>query len=769
MIRTTTGLALLLVFLAHGSLGAADKTNDKPNKVVDGLIVQIPTTISSESIGRMRSLLHGPLKRFAEGAARQGGRFVVLCDFNPDDRRSESDDFGACYDLATFLRSLQTDHKGVRVVAYIHGDVRRHSVLAALACSEIAMSEKGRFGQVASTSKPLGVVELAAYDTITKGRYPAVLIRKMHDASVEVVRDGNDFTDAKTKPKGIPVNGLGAGDVALFTFAKAKDVGLAQQVAVNTLDEVRRLYDLPVGSAKRSLDRASAWRIVLEGQVTGELVEQTKRRVERALRAKATTLLLEIRTIGGSHDQAHRLGLFLASLQERKTEEPIETIAYVTSKARNLAVFIAFGCNRIVMQLEESEDQLGGDLNPDDEDESLPGEARLGGFASYLRRHPTLEGLRKDRQEPNDANFAQRIDKETLELEQRLTSQLQEIASKQTYSPVIAAGFFDRAMKIHLAERAKGTSGRMILADDLFQKDQQGQKEWRSVEMIKPWHNNAKFEGRYLTLTARQAREIGLVQTTVKNIDELYQLEGLTKPQIRTADADWLDGLADFLRDPWTSVLLVMIGITCLILELKMPGVGLPGVVAAICFVLFFWSHSQLHGQITWLAILLFVLGLLLIGLEVFVLPGFGVCGISGVLLVLASLGLVAYGHWPRTNSEWIDLGNKIAPFGISMLGSLVAVALVIRYLPNIPVLNRLVSKTEDEDHAFAEPEHPSHAQYQSLLGAIGVAATPLRPAGKTQFGEEFVDVIAEGGYIMPGTRVQVVEVEGNRVVVKEV
>ena len=93
----------------------------------------------------------------------------------------------------------------------------------------------------------------------------------------------------------------------------------------------------------------------------------------------------------------------------------------------------------------------------------------------------------------------------------------------------------------------------------------------------------------------------------------------------------------------------LVIGVTCLILELKMPGASLPGVIAAVCFVLFFWSQSQLHGQITWLAVLLFILGLVLIGVEVFVLPGTGVCGISGVLLMVGSLGLVAFGHWPQT------------------------------------------------------------------------------------------------------------------------
>jgi membrane-bound serine protease (ClpP class) len=104
------------------------------------------------------------------------------------------------------------------------------------------------------------------------------------------------------------------------------------------------------------------------------------------------------------------------------------------------------------------------------------------------------------------------------------------------------------------------------------------------------------------------------------------------------------------------------------------------------------------------------------------------------------------------------------------MLGALLTVVLIVRYLPHIPVLNRLMSRPPEEDEdGLAEPLHPSHHELQALLGAIGVAATPLRPAGKSQFGDSFVDVVAEGGYIMPGTRVQVVEVEGNRVVVKEV
>lgn len=759
-------LFTLSFLLAVPSLRGAERP-------ADGLLVQIPTSITSESTGRLRSVLHGPIKRFEQGAARQGGKFVLICDFNPDGRRAECDDFGASYGLAGYLRSLQKELAGVRIVAYVHGDVRRHSVLPVLACSEIVFSEKGRLGQVVVPGKLLPPPEQTAYETITASRLPPLFVRKMYDPALEIVKVGDQYHDAnqKPRPQGELVASLPAGATALYTFATAKEYGLCQQIPSSTLDEVRVAYGLPRSSAQRVLDRTKCWRIVLEGQVTGELVEQTKRRVERALRARANVILLEINCIGGDPQKAHDLGLYLASLNDRKAEHPIETIAFVTNKARNLATVLAFGCNKIIMQRAEEGDAR--DLNPDDEDESLPDEARLGGFDLFIRRHPRIDPIRKElaamgAADPRRDMLEQKLQEETSAIEDTLRTQLTDLARKQMYPEVIAAGMCNRALKIHIVERARGaTGGRAFLSDEELNADAVGEKLWRSVGLVKP--AQPRYEGRYLTLTARQAKELGIAQAVVKDLDELYELEGITVSQVHKAEADWLDSLADFLRDPWTSVILVMIGITCLILELKMPGVGLPGVIAAICFVLFFWAHSQLHGQITWLAILLFILGLILIGLEIFVLPGFGICGISGILLVLGSLGLVAYGHWPRSSEEWIRFGHTIGPFGISLLGSLLLVFLVVRYLPNIPVLNRLILKQQEESELATTPDYPLHAELQALLGAIGVAATPLRPAGKTQFGDAFVDVVAEGSYITPGTRVRVVEVEGNRVVVKEV
>jgi membrane-bound ClpP family serine protease len=246
---------------------------------------------------------------------------------------------------------------------------------------------------------------------------------------------------------------------------------------------------------------------------------------------------------------------------------------------------------------------------------------------------------------------------------------------------------------------------------------------------------------------------------------EAYRLNPQT---VRQAGPDWLDRVAAFLRQEWVRVILIGLGIACLILELKMPGVGLPGVISGICFILFFWAHAQL--PFTWLAILAFLLGLVFIGLEIFVVPGFGVLGVSGIVLVLGGLGLATMENWPQTDSDWADKLTMLGWFGLTLVGAMALAITVARYLPQIPYANRmvLVPPTEKVEGGDEEPL-PVSARQVNLLGAIGVAATPLRPAGMVRFGDDYLDVVAEGSYVQPGARVQVVEIEGNRIVVKEV
>ncbi len=726
--------ALFLAAFLPGTSPAEDRANS-------GLIIQVPTAITTETTARLRTTLLTPLKTFqSERTAdpQAAGVFHLICDFNPDGRANNSDDFGACLTLAEYLRELHKK-QGIQTVAFIHGEVTRHAVLPVLACSEVVMSSEppARLGKVSVPGRPLGKVERVAYEDGAGDRL--ALIRKMYDPGVVLfkarpgARKGPLYFDATQAPRaeGDPVPEFGPGDTALYTAAQARTFGLCKQASPNSLDDVRSTYRLPRSSLARALDRSVAWRIPVAGTINGELKEKVQRRVRRALGQKATLLIFQLSCGDGDAQTAYELGLFLAGLNDGRADRPVETIAFVTPQARNTAAFLAFGCNKIVFQREIHQ----GDL-------LVSAGAHLGDFERYLQDQPALESVLRDN--------------------------LADVAQKQHYPPLIAQGMLNRDLRIYRVESVKGDSVTRLLSEKELKDDQQGEQRWRSLKTIKP--RTPAEEGKYLTLDAELARELDIAGETAGSFEELCEHESLNPAEVQTLAYDWLDHLADFLRDPWTSVVLVMLGITCLILELKMPGVVLPGVIAAVCFVLFFWSHSQLNGQITWLAMLLFILGLLLIGLEVFVLPGFGVAGISGIILVVGSLALVAYGHWPRSSEQWVEFGHHLGPFGLSILGALLAAFLLARYLPSIPYVNRLILHPAGEEEESAETvPAPAHAELAALLGAIGVAATPLRPAGKAQFGDAFVDVVAEGCYVVPGTRVQVIEIEGNRVVVKEV
>lgn len=233
----------------------------------------------------------------------------------------------------------------------------------------------------------------------------------------------------------------------------------------------------------------------------------------------------------------------------------------------------------------------------------------------------------------------------------------------------------------------------------------------------------------------------------------------------RPPQALWLDRIAEFFRLPIVNVALIALGLIGIFFEFKLPGTTFPGAVAAICFVLFFWAYSFV-GQFTLLAILLFLLGLVFLGIEVFVVPGLGFSGVAGAVLMFVSLLLVTLEHWPTDQNDWTNLGATFGTFAIGLVLAVAGATALTWSLPGIPFLNRIVLTPSAEEDVSSPVLSQTGMQ---LLGAIGVAATPLRPSGKAQFGEEFLDVIAEGDYVAPGGRVQVIEIEGSRIVVKEV
>jgi membrane-bound serine protease (ClpP class) len=216
-------------------------------------------------------------------------------------------------------------------------------------------------------------------------------------------------------------------------------------------------------------------------------------------------------------------------------------------------------------------------------------------------------------------------------------------------------------------------------------------------------------------------------------------------------------------------IALLLLGFIFLILEFKLPGHFVALAVALVCFAIFFWLHFNNGGQLVFLAIAFFAIGLVLLGVELFILPGHGVPGVCGILLLLAGLVAASAEHLPETVSDWeVLLEITLRQIMTMVVAGIIAVQ-VAKYLPEIPYVNRLVLIPPEDKPEVAQHQLPGVEAAESLLGQIGTATSALRPAGIAQFGDRRVDVSAELEMIEPGARIQVIEVEGTRIVVRQV
>jgi membrane-bound ClpP family serine protease len=510
------------------------------------------------------------------------------------------------------------------------------------------------------------------------------------------------------------------------TRYKAKDAracGLCYEEFMNSRDRVVRANGLSEASLREDVLQGQVlhpWLIEFSGPVSEARINSVRRKMEKAISKGGNFLILQLDCESGTDTQAARdFAEYLRKLTDDKGTHPVKTVAYIPSKrSLGAATAIALGCNEIIMA----------------------GDAVLGDF-DYLKDEKP----------------------ETYEMKRKA---LVGLAEEQWYSPLLVRGMMDKDLVL-LKVQSRADPGYFVLVSDKEYKEDQQSKRPKWTE------NNAviKHQGEFLALNAKRAVEFGVARKVEDDLEGVYRQYGIKREEVRHSSADLLDDIEQFFQKPLVRMLLVMLGIIGLILEMKMPGVGIPGVIAAVCFVLYFWANSSV-GHFMWLAILLFALGLVLICLEVFFLPGMAVFGISGVVLVVASLVLVTLEKAPSTTRDWFELGTNLSLFTFVLIGGIAAAFFVARYLPQIPYANRLVltPPTERPESPEAERASTSEAERNAdLLGAIGEAATTLRPAGKARFGDQFLDVIAEGSYVNAGKRVQVIEIEGNRIVVKEV
>jgi membrane-bound serine protease (ClpP class) len=264
-----------------------------------------------------------------------------------------------------------------------------------------------------------------------------------------------------------------------------------------------------------------------------------------------------------------------------------------------------------------------------------------------------------------------------------------------------------------------------------------------------------------LTLDTAGALEWGIADISADTLDELLGELGLKQAPRADARENWAEKLVRFLTDPVVSGLLMSLGTLGILIELYHPGVGIPGGLGVLCLSLFFGGHLLVHlaGMEE---LLLFVAGLGLLAVEVFLLPGFGIAGVLGIVCIFAALLLTLIGlplSVTFSTSAWVE---PLVRVSAALLVTVFGMVIALRYLPRASAGRGLVlaSATSRSDGFVSSDE-------SRFAGRVGVAESDLRPVGVARFGDERVDVVSEGAYVARGSEVRVVQVEGARIVVR--
>lgn len=642
--------------------------------------------------------------------ANQSSAKIVIFDL-----QLAQSEFGSCYDLANAV--AQVGGSIERTIAYVSKPLVGNAVLVALACDEIVLAPGSSIGPV-SAEGDLKPRERSVFESIAieKG-HGKWIATGLADRAVRLVEvDTPAGKSVKTGEE-------------LAEFEKK-----AQILRRETLKEAGSAWGIGpemaqrIGLAKLVLETRRDVALAYDLPEQSAAEDSTFKEAAKPARLKIEGIINQRMYVAMRRrlDDARSRGstiLFVeidstdgevpatASLMDAIERFPGYKIAYVPNNATGPAAMLLFGCDELV-------------VGPD---------AVIGDFPSEEDYSPLAEGAV---QAARESKFPQAVVRGMIDAKQEV---------------LIVKG------KENPALRGYKTAEEM--------NDPQIAKDWDIVR-------SAKKEGEaWVVRGGAAAREIDLavaVADTPEKLGTLYDVPGA----LPSLEATWVDSLVDGLTSPGATVFLLVLGLTCLYVEFQMPGFGIAGLLSALCFVLFFWSRF-LSETANSLEIVMFILGLILLSLELFVFPGFGFIGLTGIGLLLASLILASQSFpWPTSEGErQILMGNIFQVAGSLAVFLAIAVAMA-RFFPSLPFLQRMMLQPPGAvrgDEWIEEELAAETSPLDELVGQVGVASSHLRPAGRILLSGRYIDVITAGEFIEPGRRVEIVEVFSNRIVVRAV
>ncbi len=448
--------------------------------------------------------------------------------------------------------------------------------------------------------------------------------------------------------------------------------------------------------------------IPVSGTVEPGMAAYIKRALKEIENEKDSLVLFKMDTFGGRVDSAFEIVETISTVPKERS------IAFVEKKAISAGALIALASGTLVMK----ENTLIGDCAPIVQ---------------------TGEGQKEAGEKTQTV----------------LRAQFRSLAKRNNYPEVLAESMVSKGMEVYRITMDNKTQYMDKNEYDDLTEDQKKQVTLKKTIVAK---------GELLTMDDTEALDLGFSKKSVTGLDQALIFLGYENYELIVLEESWSESLVRILQ-PFLPVLM-MLGIAALYTEIKAPGFGIPGFVGIICLGLVFFNQ-YLVGLASYTELLVFLIGFLLLGIEVFVLPGFGVAGITGLVVVVAGLVLSFQGFViPDPSFPWegqLLIRNLGLVMGASM-GALVISLFMVRFvLPKVSTLVKgpYLSVTLEDSHADSE---------QALginPGDVGLALTPFRPSGKIKIGHKKIDAITQGDFIEPGTSIRVLLVEQNHVIVQ--
>ena len=257
-----------------------------------------------------------------------------------------------------------------------------------------------------------------------------------------------------------------------------------------------------------------------------------------------------------------------------------------------------------------------------------------------------------------------------------------------------------------------------------------------------------------LTLSVEEALKVNIADGKANSIIDIIKLRNLSENStIINIEEEKYDYILRFLINPAVLSALISIGIIGVYIELKTPGFGIGGVISIIAFSIFFFAQVFV-GESGFLAPAIFFLGIVLLAIEIFVIPGFGITGILGILGIVAGI-FMSFGI--------NNIAQATLVVFVSLIADIILIIILARFILKSKGFKNIVALETDT------AGYHSSVSYDNLLGCEGITDTFFRPSGNIIINDKKYDAITEGEFINKGAKIKVILVEGNKIVIKEI